>query len=684
MITFLAVNTTGMFSHGVCKTIPLHEQGRVYITGTDVDRGTSNGIGKSSILNAVKQIAFGENDTGHGAGDVVNTNKLWNKGQFGVLWFINHDDIKYRVIQTRKWTDEEIGTSIIGTEPSTVLSTGNTYTGTDVFVEYWDGDEWVDDRPTSQGAKTILDIQKYVCKDVLKMTIDQFSAYVSIGQRAMSVLTNGTSGEREKIIKAVVDVSLWERAAELAKVKASSIQVEVDALNIRHQTMEGWLSKFTYPSDHEMSEVVVGLESLKLAKQVADQERQTAVAEYSAAQSALLTAETASQAHARQMDALRQHYDSLQLERGAVSFRPIKYSDTHEELKAKIAEYSLDKAILAKELAAIKNNVSGICPYCKQTLPSHPVENHSEETVNKIKSLDLLISDANRQLFMLEQFERSNYNIETEALVKDIDLKIKTILQSISAMSTQVDHSSLKNDLLLKQSHLNTKEIAFKSIVRDIQVATKQLEDMVARRDQYTKALDEKNALAGTIESKLLDVQHAQFLDKHFKKIKLQEYDVSIERLNQLLAEELETIWPGGATARFVTAQTKASGKGVKQGIDLIVSVTGRGDIPIGMYSGGESKMIVFAVFLAMRTLAFERGVGVNFAAVDEIDDALDNTNIDNLILAFDRLKHTDTCLIISHNSRFVNSMDFDNTWTITKKNDMSSVDYTGDYNARF
>jgi DNA repair exonuclease SbcCD ATPase subunit len=93
------------------------------------------------------------------------------------------------------------------------------------------------------------------------------------------------------------------------------------------------------------------------------------------------------------------------------------------------------------------------------------------------------------------------------------------------------------------------------------------------------------------------------------------------------------------------------------------------------MYSGGERKIIIIATFLAMIQLSNERGLGVNLAAIDELDEHLDDVNTDKLVEAFEAIVNAvPTCLVISHNSRLLNTMTFDETWTVHKKNEFSTV----------
>ena len=167
---------------------------------------------------------------------------------------------------------------------------------------------------------------------------------------------------------------------------------------------------------------------------------------------------------------------------------------------------------------------------------------------------------------------------------------------------------------------------------------------------------------------------HYQWVERNLKKVKLGEYELMIDRLNILLAEELMNLWGSSLTARFVTAKEKVKG-GLKAELDLLVQAPNVLDVPIEMHSGGEQKILIVAIFKAMRRLIKERGQGVNISAIDELDKDLDDVKVDKLVESFESIaQDSSTCIIISHNSRLLNTMQFDHIWTVTKKNGFSTL----------
>ena len=199
---------------------------------------------------------------------------------------------------------------------------------------------------------------------------------------------------------------------------------------------------------------------------------------------------------------------------------------------------------------------------------------------------------------------------------------------------------------------------------------------LIQRQQEYNDTnmkLQELLAYKNSLES---DIKHYKWVERNFKKVKLQEYESSIERLNQLVNTELHSLWGHGMSVRFVTAKETSRGTGVKRELNILIETPKKPSVPIGLYSGGELKAVVIAVFRAFRQLAHERGLGVNISAIDEIDKDLDDHNADGLVNIFSEIsKDSPTCFIISHNARLLNTMSFDRVWTVVKENEFSRID---------
>jgi DNA repair exonuclease SbcCD ATPase subunit len=234
------------------------------------------------------------------------------------------------------------------------------------------------------------------------------------------------------------------------------------------------------------------------------------------------------------------------------------------------------------------------------------------------------------------------------------------------------------NQLML----LERDEIGVKSEIASLQSNIKMMEDYNIRYHDMQNDVTNDEKEMSTLSTSLM---HHQWVERNLRKIKLQEYNSAIDRLNQLIADQLLVLWGPNIKAEFVTAQAKASGKGVKQGIDLIVTVNDKGSIPIGMYSGGERKLIIIAVFRAIRLLMNVRGCGINLAIMDELDTNIDSVNCDRVVEAFEQLiSDSPTSLIISHHTRLIDTMKFDEHWQVTKENEMSRITMENNQNGRF
>lgn len=672
----------------------LDNRGLVFIQGINEDDGGSNGSGKSSFINAIKEILFAQNDTGKSKANVINKHEDWDNGMFGVLWLKDRRNIEWRIIVARKWKwkdeyDGMFGLAAPGsTHPynsqaanSSVRSNGDQYEGTDIFLERWDGDSytWVDERPTSTGNKTFEDTQKKIIDEIVGMTYDQFSAYVCLGQKAESALVNGTSGSREKIIQSVADVTVWTKAAEIIKTTQSNREID---LNNFKQKLSGMQSVYTAIGDNA-AKINETKHLISQAEQIVENNN-ASIANLNAALMSynMKIAEDDVSGIPDELDILKaeERHAVERLQKAELPARPQELIDVEEE----VGKLNYDLMTLRNSIENFERLGTGECGTCGQVITGKYVKDEIKALKQELKSTE----SVHKTKLARQEELRNEYNKNVENVKLENTNKHNHEMQGIEeSRSRLVARQQVHNDLQMKITNLENEHaniLSMQSVqnqhIASLKSTLQTLEGEDNRKQQIEK---EMSVIQSTITQIEEEIKHMKWTEKNLKKLRIQEYNSVIERLNILLSEELYELWGPRLSVRFVTASAKTRGSGVKQGLDLMVSTPKKTGIPSEMYCGGETKAIVVAMFKSMIRLSIERGVAVNLSAIDEIDKDLDDQKTDRLVEAYQSIvDQSSTCFVISHNSRLINTLRPNETWIVRKKDEMATIEIPNPYEA--
>lgn len=688
MIKLLAINPTGMFSYGIMPVIMLDGRGTVFIEGYNHDDGGSNASGKSSLFHAIKEILFAKNDTGKSGSHVINNHEDWKNGAFGIIWLIDRHGNYWRIINARKWKMKKKYAGMFGISSpggmstsskvasSTILNTGGSYEGTDVFLEKWDQNAylWTDERPTSLNNKTFKDTQKKIVEDVIGMTYDQFSAYVCLGQKAESALVSGTSGAREKIMQAVADVSIWTKSADI--IKTTYTDKETQLSNLEYQ-LSGVKSAYETIKLNNSEEKV---KSINNQIYNVNQSLQHQINNLSSINIRLK--DLHSKMQGLDIHAINDELDILQAEERHSIERlnnvVIPEPDPKiKELSEKIGKLNYDIMITNSSIDKFEKLGIGDCGECGQTITDEYLNKEIDKLKGKIPILKDNRHKLQKELSNIENaYEESVLNIKNTARDK-YDNEIKHLKEARQKLlDRQQIYNNLSQQIVQTESEYQNCQGMINSAQTQINMLNNNLESVNLEINKANEVKANIDKLQKNIDDLDNEIRHLKWTEKNFKKLKLQEYNSVIDRLNQLVKEELYELWGPRIQIQFVNTKPKTRGSSVKQELDILVTSPKKKSVPIEMHSGGETKTIVVAVFRAMRRLAKERGVGVNISAIDEIDKDLDDTKTDRLVQAYELLSEdSSTCFVISHNSRLKNTLRADEVWTVKKQDGMSIIE---------
>ena len=164
------------------------------------------------------------------------------------------------------------------------------------------------------------------------------------------------------------------------------------------------------------------------------------------------------------------------------------------------------------------------------------------------------------------------------------------------------------------------------------------------------------------------------FGDKGFKAWKLNNL---LAELNYILKEYVDII-TDRSVYLWVTQYRQKSDGDMTADIQIMVNEGSKKDVPFNLYSGGERQQIMLAFIGAFWHLALQHGSGINCIFLDEILGPLDDINAQRVFNFLEHMRHkgSSTMLVVTHNQAIKDQMAFDEIWTATKKNHISTLTY--------
>ncbi len=190
-------------------------------------------------------------------------------------------------------------------------------------------------------------------------------------------------------------------------------------------------------------------------------------------------------------------------------------------------------------------------------------------------------------------------------------------------------------------------------LIHDIQTFKRQLEDIgpvnQVAMDEYTKLKEKADYIAVQVE----DLEQArksmlkitQAIDRKMKK----QFLLTFEEVNENFKEIFAMLFPGGHAELEMLDPENPS----ETGIEIIAQPKGKKITKMMLMSGGEKSLTALALLFAVY-----RTRTVPFYVFDEVEAALDASNLDKLLTAIEQLKETTQLIVISHQRRTMEQAD--------------------------
>lgn len=328
-----------------------------------------------------------------------------------------------------------------------------------------------------------------------------------------------------------------------------------------------------------------------------------------------------------------------------------------------------------QEIEKMKKYKGGKCPTCHQEITAEHVDACANELLKKVTDTTSQIDEKNA---LYQRLRASN------AALKDELSKYKTRKSTAEALSKEV--AKLDNTLTREKGNLTV----FKSKLDNLE---KNLAAMIAEKEKQLKTVREevnpyielKKEQQESMELKQLEIKdyekeieglieeqnYLNFYVDGFKKIKLMLFDDLVGRLNELTQEYLSRYTSELAVQVSCERQTKT---GTKDEVHIEVERP-EGSISYAAYSGGERQKIKLSVSLALAQVIEEMcDRYCNAVFFDEPNNGLDNTGKRaNFEILADLANQGNTVVVIDHDAYFQDS--FDNVMTVVKEGGYSRLE---------
>jgi DNA repair exonuclease SbcCD ATPase subunit len=611
------------------ETIQLENRGYVLVNGINKDardNAKSNGSGKSTIWNAICWALTGATIAGVSK-DLPN--REFNDGCWVSLEFTVDKDV-YTI--TRYKDDAKFKTNL------------------KISVNGED-----------KSGKGIRESEELLHKLLPEITGDILGSVVVLGQGLPCRFSNNTPSGRKLILE---QLSKSDYLIQEVKDKLSTRHKELDSKvsELNEQLIKNSSSKSIHESrlNHYLEEKNKKVDVESLSNIVKDYESQ------------LIELDTKYNSLVSDGNLLTKDIEKLDLDRDSLKDKRYQvvldvksqFSSKNNELSTELSNMKNDKVKYESEIQSLNretlrlnseikklNSISGVCPTCGKPLdgfvkPSTKeqetrlgeISTEIEELTSKITNLNTNISETTKSIRELEQ----QLVEETNKATSSVDVEITTLDKN------KAELISKRNDIAksLDEIDSSTRVIERKkiSVEGEIDAYVKLQATIDSEIDSCNKAIDECNANIETITKSKDD------LDEHLAVVNKLETLVKRDFRGYLLLGLIEYIDKVAKRySRYIfnhdNIEFYLSGNNIE--IELL-------NKPYENLSGGEQRKVDLIIQLALRDMLSKYlNIQFNMLVLDEIFDNLDAKGSQALcdFLSSEQLAEIDSVFIVSHHT---------------------------------
>ena len=645
---FLKLKIHNFMTIGDAEELSLDGKGLVLIQGINQDdtSATSNGVGKSSIVDALCWAIYGQTARDE-TGDAVVNNVA--KKDCYVRLTLQDGATTYRITRYRKHKEFKNQTVVEAASPGEDDTTG----------------VWVD---MSKGTEKET---QEVVNGIMGCSLDVFMAAIYAGQEAMPDLPKMTDKQLKLLIEEAAGVERLEDAYAKAREKWSGAKAMLD----RHVS-----EKAGYEA--RLHSTFVAIESKKIEHEDFEASRKSRHEGYvdNAATIKKTLVSIFGEIKAAHEEGVIRQRDKLEAQLADHA----KVVAGERELVGKLssAQGTLTRAQAAAEAAKreatrIKGMIDNApdemkkpCPECGKP---HTEDELAEYCAVQKEKLTHQIGRAKLDLSAVEAAQRIVVSVQKE--LDDYRAAMPDVSEVASAKrvldATLSDIAGMKGRLqVLKKDHDRNVELA-NAALTEANPYDSALEVLEKQSLVLHNASDALAEAIGTAQDKVALYESCV---KVFGPAGVRAHilDSVTPFLNERTADYLSALSDGNISAVWSTLSTTAKGD-LKEKFNIEVE-NEKGAKSFKGLSGGEKRKVRLATMLALQDLVASRAVKpVDLWIGDEIDDALDPAGLERLMGVLERkARERGTVLVVSH----AELRDWiDQVVTVTKRGGLSTIE---------
>lgn len=641
---FLHLKITNFLAIGDAPKLSLKDKGLVLIQGENEDDSSanSNGVGKSSIVDALCWCLYGETARGI-SGDAV-INKVAKKNTRVEIHVQDGDSI-YQINRYRKHSAYKNQTAV---EVTTVGSS-----------------TWVD---ISKGTEK--ETQELI-NQIMGCSIEVFMAAIYAGQEVTPDLPKMTDKQLKTLIEEAAGVERLESAYEIARRKMNTAK---DSVTIAEAARES--------ATRRIADAQRDLDAAELNFQMFEDSRPTKAQEFTDA------AAEAKKELTRLLIAMK-GYDIPALEKRAGELADAlaghskmlrdhaKLTDAENEAKtALVIAKNVEKKALeeVQKLKATFDNaeteLTKPCPSCGRPGEAHNLEEYKAHLKKKVVDQVAVTKKAAEHSRVCEETTLERH--------KAADDFVKTIPDTSAISAEQIQ-------IAAKIREYNATKATAQNFKRTMDGMTEKAAGVMSATNPHEASIKLLKDRMSKTEVELKDAIVA--LEKAKEEFALREEVVKIFSPAGVRAHILDTVTPflnsrtsdylsalsdGNISAVWTTLSTTAKGD-LKEKFNIDVT-NEKGAESFAGLSGGEKRKVRLATMLALQDLVASRATKpINLWLGDEIDDALDRSGLERLMGILERkARERGTVLVVSHSDL----RDWiDQVVTVTKREGISTIE---------
>ncbi len=640
---FLSLKIRNFLTIGDADPISLDNRGLCLIQGMNEDdtSATSNGVGKSSIPDALCWALYGATARGE-SGDAVVNNTVKKNTLVQVV--MQDGATTYRISRYRK--DAEFKNQ------------------TFIHAASGDGELWVD---MSKGTESET---QEVINQVMGCSLDVFMAAIYAGQEEMPDLPKMTDKQLKLLIEEAAGVERLEQAYAVAR----------DELGRAKVLMESHLTKRNLSKEH-LAATQAKIAKARMEFDEFESGRKARHESYLSASQTTKLLMTKLLAELKARDAL-----ALTTEGAVIDAQLATHDD---QSKARLKAQSLlndkqrrlsrqqDAIKLATDVAAtlkyrLDNAAAEVmkpCPACgKPGGEEHDVETFRAHIKGELTKQLQAIQALKKELTEVYLPEVADAQAQFDSIVLP---DVSAIAARRSAINVELGKiETIKNHLRLSKKDYDTSNEQAARALTDPNPLEAVITMLKTNETEYEHGLGVLETSIAESETKL---EIANSVVKVFGPAGVRAHilDTVTPFLNERTADYLSVLSDGNISAVWSTLSTTAKGD-LKEKFNIDVT-NEKGAKTFKGLSGGEKRKVRLAAMLALQDLVASRATKpIELWIGDEIDDALDSAGLERLMGVLERkARERGTVLVISHNDL---KCWIDNTVTVTKRDGLSAI----------